>query len=236
VTVDQDATIGNDSAECECEPAIQPAGAGEYVARQGECISSIAAGHGLFWKTLWDHPQNAELRSARVDPNVLLPGDRLYLPPLREKHEPGATEQRHRFRRKGEPARLRLRLLANSLALANQPYILDVDGRTHEGTLDADGKLDVGIPAAAREGTLRVGTGERQKVFPLKLGRLNPVDDLRGVQARLNGLGFVCGPVDGLLGPLTRNALRLFQRDAGIEVTGRPDDATRRRLKQEYGS
>ena len=40
-----------------------------------------------------------------------------------------------------------------------------------------------------------------------------PSADLKGVQFRLNALGFGAGPVDGIMGPLTRGAVTRFQKD-----------------------
>lgn len=46
------------------------------------------------------------------------------------------------------------------------------------------------------------------------------------VQSALSREGYYSGAVDGSLGPETRNALRRYQRDRGLSVTGRVDRAT----------
>jgi len=46
----------------------------------------------------------------------------------------------------------------------------------------------------------------------------NPLVTL--VQLHLNDLGYKAGPVDGLVGPRTRSAIRRFQQDQGANRTG----------------
>ncbi len=48
-------------------------------------------------------------------------------------------------------------------------------------------------------------------------------EDVRQVQQALNQEGFNAGPVDGIMGPQTRGALRDFQQDNGLEPTGELD-------------
>ena len=45
----------------------------------------------------------------------------------------------------------------------------------------------------------------------------------RRVQMALNQKGFMVGKPDGVLGPRTRNALIAFQRQQGLEATGKID-------------
>lgn len=212
-----------------------PVGGGERVVGLGECISSIAKDTGHFWKTIWDEAANVVLRSERQDPNVLLPGDRVHVPPLRKKYEPGETEMRHRFVRKGWPEVLRLRMLRDDEPRADEPYTLTIDGHETTGVTDAGGNIACAIAPNARRAVLRVGTEPDVEVINLTLGGINPVSAMSGVQARLNNLGFDSGPVDNIWGPRTRGALLKFQSRHGLPETGRADDATRKKLQDEYG-
>lgn len=46
--------------------------------------------------------------------------------------------------------------------------------------------------------------------------------DLRSIQESLRSTGYNPGPVDGVLGPRTREAIRRYQADHGIQATGQP--------------
>lgn len=46
--------------------------------------------------------------------------------------------------------------------------------------------------------------------------------DVREVQTGLNRLGYEAGPEDGLMGSRTRSAIRAYQEDEGLLVTGQP--------------
>jgi peptidoglycan hydrolase-like protein with peptidoglycan-binding domain len=45
------------------------------------------------------------------------------------------------------------------------------------------------------------------------------------IQQALNDLGYDAGPVDGVMGRKTRGAIRAYQRQTGLPVTGKPDPA-----------
>ena len=55
---------------------------------------------------------------------------------------------------------------------------------------------------------------------------LPPDQVLREAQSQLRNLGYYRGSVDGLFGPMTRTALRGFQSEYGLPVTGAADEAT----------
>jgi len=80
----------------------------DHVVQSGDCIESIAKRFGFFPDTIWEHANNSALRDLRKDPNILHEGDVVHVPQLTEKEESGANEKKHRFRRKGVPARLRM--------------------------------------------------------------------------------------------------------------------------------
>jgi peptidoglycan hydrolase-like protein with peptidoglycan-binding domain len=98
------------------------------------------------------------------------------------------------------------------------------------------------IPAVT--GTLDAATGDAIRQYQADarlavtgqpsdelLGRLREATDRSGadyrtqvkaIQAALNGRGYDAGPEDGALGPRTRDAIRTYQADAGLPVTGEP--------------
>jgi hypothetical protein len=211
-----------------------PVGSGDYVVRQGDCISKIAADAGFFWQTIWDHPRNQELKAARQDPNILLPGDRVYIPDKRLRAEAKPADQRHRFVLKGVPAMLRVKVEKLGQARANESYILNIDGKVTRGNLDSQGYLKVSISPNARQGVLEVGS-DRQR-FEFELGGVDPIDEVTGIQVRLNNLGYGAGEPDGVLNAVTRMAIETFQKDCQLPATGEPDETTLQKLREAHGS
>ncbi len=57
-------------------------------------------------------------------------------------------------------------------------------------------------------------------------------DTVVDIQTRLARLGFYTDETDGLLGPKTRSAVRLFQKQAGMPADGHPTQEVVRRLQQ----
>jgi hypothetical protein len=52
-----------------------------HIVRNGENLTVIANKYRYSeWKTIYNHPQNAEFRRKRPNPNVIVPGDVIYIP------------------------------------------------------------------------------------------------------------------------------------------------------------
>ncbi len=211
-----------------------PVGQGDYVVKQGDCISSIAKDTGHFWETIWNDPANSELKTIRNDPNVLLPHDRVTLPAKNTKEEPGETEMRHRFVRRGEPSSLVLHMEQDGKPRANVPYTLTIDQQTFDGVTDAEGKIEVVIPNNARRGRLLVGAVPEQDEYVLALGQVDPIDAWSGVQVRLNNLGYGCEETEHL-DEQTREALNAFRAMEGLERSDDIDAPTRAKLMERHG-
>jgi N-acetylmuramoyl-L-alanine amidase len=204
-----------------------------HVVKEGECISSIAVHYGLFPKTIWDDPANRALRDLRKNGNVLAPGDQVSIPDKRLRTETGATEQRHRFKRKGVPEKLRIRLEAYDEPRANVAYRIDIDGKLESGTTDGDGVLEHYIPPDARRVVLLIDDGN--EVYELDVRKLQPATTEAGVRARLYNLHFL-SELDADEQTLADAVLRFQQVTEGIDATGEIDDATRDKLVEAHGS
>jgi hypothetical protein len=231
----------------------------EHVVRKGDCISSIADAYGHFWETVWNFGKNSELKKLRADPNILLPGDVVQVPDKEGKQVSGETDTRHKFRKKGVPAKIRLKIMKESPSedsddesgdvissssqepdevCENLPYILEIDGAVTNGNTDSEGMIEFSIPPGAKKGKLIIEPNTPlAREISLELGHLNPISEIRGVKQRLANLGFDCGNTNNdNLNEDLEGALRAFQLTHALEVTGEIDQATRDELKDAHGS
>jgi N-acetylmuramoyl-L-alanine amidase len=208
----------------------------QYKVRQGDCISSIGFRFGVLPDKLWDHPDNAKLRELRKDPNVLQPGDALFIPDPEAKAEARGTSAKHKFVRKGVRETLKIRFL-DMLGRPQEsvPFSAVIDGVTTKGVTDGEGALEIAIRPDAARALIILGDGTDDPI-DLCLGALDPADSVTGVQARLTNLGVDVGPVDGILGPLTTAGIAEFQRQRGLPETGEIDEATSTKLAEVHRS
>jgi LysM repeat protein len=213
-----------------------------YTVKQGDFLSKIAAKYGFTnFLTIWDDPQNAELKQERKNPNVLFPGDVLTIPDKKHKQESGSTEQRLRFQLKRSKIVLRLVLEdAFNKPIANAECELAVEGETHKLVSDGKGKIEKEIPASAGKATLVIkdpSTPVNDQVIPVLIGHLDPIDKISGQKARLNNLGYFAGSLDTDDEDLLRSAVEEFQCEhmGKTEVDGKCGPKTQAKLLEVHG-
>jgi len=211
-----------------------------YTVLQGDHLSKIAKDNGFTDYTLiWNHAKNADLKKKRQNPNVLFPGDEIFLPDVEQKQESGATDKKHTFT--VDKKTLKLRLVLEDLyekPIAGAQCALLVDSQVFQLTTDGNGKLEQEIPLDAKEGSLTIRgdqTPFSDEVFPLKIGNLDPVDEVSGQVARLNNLGYFPGALDGSDTDALASAIEEFQCDHSLIVDGDCGPKTQDKLKQVHG-
>jgi N-acetylmuramoyl-L-alanine amidase len=214
-----------------------------YRVQQGDCLSSIAEQWGFVdYNAIYLDSENADFREKRPNPNILFPGDVLFIPERSTKELARPTDHLHSFVLKRDKVYLRV-CLQDDL---HQPYKdtkyhLRVGARHYDGRTDDNGLVEQRIVPDATDGEITIYNMEDDPAdngytFTLNLGHLDPVDEPSGVDARLINLGFGLPSEDeeeGEWSPEERSeVLRTFQNRFGLKVTGEADDATRQKLRQ----
>jgi len=123
---------------------------------------------------------------------------------------------------------------------ASKKYRVVCDGEKFEGTTTGDGEIahDVAKGAKSAQVTLWLGaypTGPVKR-YAIEIKELPDPGSIKGAQVRLKNLGYYTGAARGDVDDETREALRSFQRDQAIKVTGELDEATKGKLASAHGS
>jgi len=224
-----------------------------HTVAPGEHLSGIAHAHGFAsYKTIWEAAENQKLKEERKNPNILLVGDRVFIPEKETKEESRPTDKKHRFEFQPETLKLRIGLMD----LKNKPIeghlcSLTVEGKSIDLTTKGDGTVEDFIPNLAAVGKLvdHGKPGEEphiEREIPLKIGHLDPEDTVSGQIARLNNLGYNAGVVpDHALtdneaetlrkSPQFLSAVEEFQCDFGLKVDGICGKNTRDKLVKVHG-
>jgi len=209
-----------------------------HIVVQGECLSSIAHHYGFGdWHVIYDHPNNAEFRQKRPNPNLIYPGDELFIPDKTSNSVNCHTDIRHRFRLYAQPTFINLRIQNTAgKPIAGARYTLTFGKLQFDGATDGDGWIKRKISAVLQLGELQVWPNPNDdEIFfrwDVKLGHLDPLEMTSGIKARLNNLGYDCGEVNSIKDDLYDQAVRQFQEDHKLKVDGIVGPKTRAMLKQ----
>ncbi len=207
-----------------------------HTVAQGETLKRIALRYGVSARRIVEDADNETLFETR-GPNVLFEGDELHIPDEEPKTKTLGHDEVHTFVVRPRAQRVSLQFRRGGRPRAHEPVEWSVDGgETTAGHLDADGWFHARVPIEADALTIVLlpDTDHAQRRV-VSLGHLDPQSEIRGLQQRLNNMGFHCGAEDADLARKTREALEAFQQAHGLEPTGEPDEATLEALAHRHG-
>ncbi|MEO8777134.1 MAG: peptidoglycan-binding protein [Rhodanobacter sp.] len=215
-----------------------------YTVKQGDYLAKIASSFGFAdWNTIWNDPNNAALKSQRKNPNVLYPGDQLFIPDKQTKDESRPADQRAKFKVKRNPLKLIVVLeRAFNKPLANVACDVTIEGDTAKLTTDGNGKLQHDISAKAENVQLIARNSKTpidDVMIPLQIGYLDPIDEISGQRQRLDNLAYAASPVEGVdaaeADRTFKSAVEEFQCDNKLAVDGVCGPATQNKLRAVHG-
>ncbi len=215
----------------------------QHTVAQGETLLRIAKQYGYQTsKALYNHPSNAEFKALRPDPNLIYPGDKITIPPKKEKFMPLRASSINTFVVQNEKEYFRLQVsYDDGDDITGKRVVLNIGSQTIDTVLQSDGLIEVELnnnDALTGNVDLYLKAGETTptKSFAVQIGNLDPIDTLSGVQGRCNMLGFNCGKVDGINGAKTKAGVREFQQAQQLQVDGIAGPVTKSRLVYVYGA
>jgi hypothetical protein len=164
-----------------------------YVIKQGDYLAKLAYQFGFDAETVWMDGKNSDLRALRFNPNILFPGDVLYIPDSPAQAPAGPTlavGQTNKFT--SDIPTIQIMVLfrgTESTTFASQPFTVnelpDVTGLQTNG----DGLATIDVPVTLSSITLVFSTlGMTQSVL---IADMDPVDTLSGIFKRLQNLGCI---------------------------------------------
>jgi N-acetylmuramoyl-L-alanine amidase len=216
-----------------------------YTVSEGEHVPGVAQQHGYpDFDKVWNDPENADLKKLRKNPNVLYPGDVVAIPEKQLREESAATEKHHDYVLKGQPLLLRLKLEKMYYKpIADTPCDLLVGLDDFSTPTDHDGQMEHKIRKNATSAEVTIhdtvdisdSPTPVDTPFTLKIGHLDPVEEVSGQAARLSNLGYYRGPLDPPDPDDFRLAIEEFQFENGLDHDGICGPDTQGMLSRVHG-
>jgi hypothetical protein len=208
-----------------------------HVAKSDDSVSSIAPMYGFEPKTIWDLPDNEDLKKLRKNMNILKEGDKIFIPERILKWEKVKTGNKYFIKKVPIQCYLNLQLLNSELnKSSNLEYLLSITTKSEaiipdkKGKTDNNGYINEPIPSDTDIATLIIFENGYEDRHEFKLNGLDPSDTLHGKQQRLCNLGFYCD-YEETLGESTKEAINLFQEKYKLKITGEFDNETVKKLE-----
>jgi len=202
-----------------------------HVVRRGECLASLAAHYGVDdARALHDHPDNAELKRARPNRHLLLPGDVVRIPEEEAPRRSVRSRSVNRFAAAPPRVPISVRLRnADGTPMAGVEYELVVGSERLAGVTRGNGQVEEEVAATALRAYLVLygDDGAVASAVTLAIGYVDPPDTPSGWRGRLKNLGHWVGD--------DAESIRAFQRAEGLAESGTMDEATRAALESRHG-
>ncbi len=223
-------------------PEETRADASRHKVAQGERLATIAGQYGFAcWQTIWNFKGNQELKDLREDPNVLFPGDEVVIPTKlkRDAEVPGGTAT-YVVKRGKEVLRVCFPVGwgwdDDPVSYTAKP---DTGGPDLTGPLDSEGWMEIALPPDTSQVDVALWTGDPDNPivsYALRVGEMDPIDEVTGVQARLANLGYYDGAIDGDTKKVTAAAIAQFRREQGLPMGDQVDDDLLNALNGMHGA
>lgn len=209
-----------------------------HVVRQGEYLARIAAERGLDPDAIWTHAENRALRERRASPEVLAPGDVIFLPDPPEPRFAISPHTTNRFTARRPKIPVRVRIQEQGEPLPDELCLIEGVGPEElaERT-GGDGVLTFEVPLHVER--VRVTLPARDRDLEVRVGHLDPIDTAAGLAGRLENLGLLAPGWEHLAerarASRVREALAAFQEARGLAITGALDEGTRAAVAEAHG-
>jgi hypothetical protein len=202
-----------------------------YVVKQGDYLTQLAHDLGFDKDAVWNDEKNAELKAKRPNPDILYPGDILYVPDKPPEPSPMAQGTSNGYSADVPTVKVTL-VLGGEQPLANQPCEVDGLPSTSSGSTDGNGEIAFDVPVNVREFTITFTQVEY--AYRVLVANIDPATEESGIRTRLWNLGFYRRAADPEDADAFSAAVSAFQQQHNLPVTGAVDDATREAIASEH--
>jgi hypothetical protein len=223
-----------------------PSSTQPYVVRPGDYLTAIAHARGAKSDEIWQHPANARLRGLRKSPELLAPGDVIYLPIVAPKWLPVAIGEKNTF--VAHVPRVDVHVVlknSNGQPLAGKSVTTSPPLGPSPLTTDGSGALTMSVPCDVK--LVRATLTDPNLTFDIRIGYLDPHDVTTGAVSRLRQLGYVADESPLLARPRSyleglhptdvplRQGVAAYQASKQTTATGDLDAQVMQQLHDDYG-
>ncbi|MFO0555575.1 MAG: peptidoglycan-binding domain-containing protein [Polyangiaceae bacterium] len=204
-----------------------------YVIKQGDYLTKLAHELSFDPDTVWNHEKNAALRERRPNRDILYPGDILEIPDAEPNAAPVQQGSSNDYSAAIPKVKITVLLEGPEGPLANEPFSIEGLAET-TGSTNGAGEIDLEIPVDVKSFT--VSLTQKEYAYNILVGHLDPPTEDSGIRQRLTNLGIfrrASPPEDAAA---YRAAIREFQRQKSLPITGEVDDATREAIVSAHGA